>query len=72
MNKNGTMTLRCSEFVEVVCDAFILDVNDTVNDLRRKSVAEIIMKSPVEGFPDANFTNEVLVQYENSGPSKIR
>ena len=58
------------EFVEVVCDAFILDVNDTkVNDLRRKSVAEIIMKSPVEGFPDANFTNEVLVQYmENSGP----
>ena len=63
------------EFVEVVCDAFILDVNDTkVNDLRRKSVAEIIMKSPVEGFPDANFTNEVLVQYMEKlwAMSKIR
>ena len=42
------------EFVEVVCDAFILDVNDTkVND----SVASLLLKlskSPVEGVSDAN------------------
>ena len=59
------------EFVEVVCDAFLLDVNEAkINDIRRKSVAKIIMKSPFKGFPEAHVTNELLSKYIEASPAK--
>jgi len=52
------------EFVEVVCDAFLLDVNESkINDARRKAVAEIITKSPVgDGIAEAYVSNNMISQ----------